>query len=244
MQRVAELSRPSTSRGPGRGTHTQASAITILSAPSAYSAVGVGRGLRGTRARRRSRTGRRSRPGSRGAATSSHERRSDGSPARPSRSTPPAYSISCGTQWPPTKTGSGQLEHRHPLARRVLDGDPGRGRCAPAASCTRSTPASLESVAWASVRTSPSTWPRSCCGSRLTIRGTGCISAAIARTSSTETAQTLHSAWVTIRSGLEVAQADAVELVDRAALLGQLAHRAVDGVRRKAGPDHIACDLG
>ena len=113
-----------------------------------------------------------------------------------------------------------------------------------AASWTRSTPASLESVAWASVRTSPSTSP-SVCGSSETIAGHRVHrGSAIARTSSTETAQTLHSAWVTIRSGLEVAQADAVELVDRAALLGQLLDRAVDLVGRQTGADHVARDLG
>ena len=112
-----------------------------------------------------------------------------------------------------------------------------------AASCTRSTPASLASVAWASVRTSPSTSP-SVCGSSETISGTGSISAAIARTSSTETAQTLHSAWVTIRSGLRSRRPTLVELVDRAALLGELAHGAVDLVGREAGADHVARDLG
>ena len=44
--------------------------------------------------------------------------------------------------------------------------------------------------------------------------------------------------------GLKVPQGGLVELVDRAALLGQRAHGAVDLVRRQAGPDHVARDLG
>ena len=43
--------------------------------------------------------------------------------------------------------------------------------------------------------------------------------------------------------GLQVAQRRLVELVDRAALLGELAHRAVDLGRLEPGPDHVARDL-
>ena len=113
-----------------------------------------------------------------------------------------------------------------------------------AASCTRSTPASLRSVAWASVRTSPSTSP-SVCGSSETISGTGSIRSAIARTSSAETAQTLHSACVTIRSGCRRAQARLVELVDRAALLGQrLAPRGRSRPAPSPGPITSRVTLG
>ena len=238
----ASHSRPSTSRGPGRENQAEASATTIRSAPSARELVRVGErllvaALDVVAARRDDDDLAAARR-----ATSSQERCSDGSPGRPSRSSPPAYSISCGTQWPPTKTGSSHssITTRTRGASRTAS----RTRSMrAAASWTRSTPASLASVAWASVRTSPSTSP-SVCGSSETIVGTGSMRAAIARTSSTETAQTLHSAWVTIRSGAQAAQAGLVELVDRAALLGQLAHRAVDLVGRQAGADHVAGDLG
>ena len=43
---------------------------------------------------------------------------------------------------------------------------------------------------------------------------------------------------------LQRAQRILVELVDRAAGGGELPHRAVDLVRRQAGPDHVARDLG
>ena len=43
--------------------------------------------------------------------------------------------------------------------------------------------------------------------------------------------------------GLQAPQGGLVELVDRAALLGQRAHGAVDLVRRQAGPDHVARHL-
>ena len=54
------------------------------------------------------------------------------------------------------------------------------------------------------------------------------IVSATARTSSMLTAQTGHSSWVTMRSGSSVAQALRVELVDRLAALGALAHGGVD----------------
>ena len=44
--------------------------------------------------------------------------------------------------------------------------------------------------------------------------------------------------------GLQLAQPLLVERVDRLALLGELAHRAVDLARREAGADQVARDLG
>ncbi len=144
--------------------------------------VGVGVRPPRARARRRSRTASRSRPRARRRATSSHVRCSECSPAIPSTSLPPAYSISCGVQWPATNTGSSHSSAatRTGSAARTAS----RTRSIRlAASCTRSTPASLRSVACASVRTSPSTSP-SVCGSSESTSGVESSRSAIARTSS------------------------------------------------------------
>ena len=63
-----------------------------------------------------------------------------------------------------------------------------------------SSAASRLSVAWATVRTSPSVSPNVFGSSEMT-RGCSGMSSAILRTSSTDTAQTMHSACVTMRSG-------------------------------------------
>ena len=234
---------PSTSRGPGRENQAAASATTIRSAPSAASRSRVGAAPPRSRARRRSRTARRSTTSGRAAATSSHERCSDGSPARPEQVDAAGVLDQLRHPVAADEDRVEPLEHRDAHARRVARPPAARGRSARRRPARGRRPRPCVSVAWASVRTSPSTSP-SVCGSSETICGTGSIRSAIARTSSTDTAQTLHSAWVTIRSGCRSRSAALVELVDRAALLGQLAHGAVDLVGRQAGADHVAGDLG
>ena len=133
------------------------------------------------------------------AATSSHVAWREGSPEKPSTSSPPAISMSCGVQWPATKTGS--------IHSRAAT----RGRGAPrtasrmtsarrAVRAMRSSAASLAFVACATVRTSPTVSPYVVGSSEMTRGGPGSVCAS-ACTSSTDTAQTWHSAWVTMRSG-------------------------------------------
>ena len=163
----ASSSSPSTSRGPGREKYAAASTATIAARAERGELVLRSPRPPRARARRRSRTASRRPPRAAAAATSSHVRTSECSPGRPSTSMPPAYSISCGVQWPATKTGSS-----HSSAATGTGGAPrtaSRTRSMrAAASCTRSTPASFASVAWASVRTSPSISPSVCGSSEIT----------------------------------------------------------------------------
>ena len=112
---------------------------------------------------------------------------------------PPAMSTSCGVQWPATKTGSS-----HSIAatgtRSALRTATRTASIRARWRAMRSSAASRERVSWAMVRTSPKDSP-SVCGSRATTCGRLGIVSATARTSSTLTAHTGHSSWVTIRSG-------------------------------------------
>ena len=119
---------------------------------------------------------------------------------------PPASSIICGTQWPPDVDGVEPLERGHARARRVRHGAARPPRCGrppprPAARPPRRRPA-----ASASRGTSASTSPSVEGSSEITCGRVGRRSAT-ARTSSSDTAQTSQTAWVTIRSTLELRSA-------------------------------------
>ena len=169
------------------------------------------------------------------AATSSQLAVRDFSPGRPSTSSPPAISIICGTQWPPTKTGSSHSSaataraRRRPRPRRAR-GRAGRRPRRPGATPAPGAPPPRPGGARrrASRRSSRG---------RARARG-GCDGrrSATARTSSNETAHTSQTAWVTIRSGSSSSQRVLVELVERLAAPGALAHRGVDlGRARPSG---------
>ena len=145
---------------------------------------------------------------------------------------PPAMSTSCGVQWPAMKTGSNHSMrgHRHPLglAHGQAHGvDRARWRA------MRSSAASRESVSWAIVRTSPKDSPE-----RVRVEGDD-LRAAGDRLGDRAHVVDAHGAHRAQRLGddevgLEVAQALGVELVDRLAALGALAHGGVDLGRAQA----------
>ena len=192
-------------------------------------------------ARRRSRTAWRRPRAAPAAATVSQVLCSECSPAKPSTSMPPARSMSCGVQWPATKTGSNhsiaatgtrsalRTATPHGVDPRALAGDEverGLARArSPGRSCARRR---------RSRRTSA--------GPARRPAGRLAIVSATARTSSYETAQTGHSSWVTIRSGSSSCRRVGVELVDRLAALGALAHGRVDLGRAQARGQHVARD--
>ena len=226
MQRVAEPLRPSTSRGPGRenqragvGDHDPLGAERVQ-------AVGVVARLQVARARRRSRTGRRSRPRAAPRRPPPTSAARTARPRRPSRSTPPAYSISCGTQWPPTKTGSSHSSIATRLRGASLTAT--RTRSMRAGRVLHEVDAGVLGVGGLRERAHVAEHlaervrvQRDDLGHRVHL---GRDRAHVVDGDRADAAQRLGDDQV----GLEVAQADAVELVDRAALLGQLAHRAVD----------------
>ena len=117
---------------------------------------------------------------------------------RPSRSSPPASSIICGTQWPPTNTGSSHssaaTRGRRRAGRRPADRVDPRGRLRrPAARPLRRRPPRPPG---ASRRPAP----RRASRGRARSLGLRRSRSATACTSSKDTAQTAQTAWVTIRS--------------------------------------------
>ena len=91
--------------------------------------------------------------------------------------------------------------------------------------------------------TSASTSPSVVGSSEIT---SGCVGSrsATARTSSNETAHTSHTACVTIRSTSSASSVVLVELVQRLAAAGPLAHRRVDPGRVEPLGDHAAREVG
>ena len=129
----------------------------------------------------------------------------------------------------------GDAHRRARRARRAA-----RGRSARPRPATRSTPASLASVGLRRACARRRAPRRACAGRARSPAGAGSMPLGDRRARRrTETAQTAHSACVTIRSGCRRAQRALVELVDRRGPAAvQLAHRAVDLVRRR-GPGPI-----
>ena len=174
------------------------------------------------------------------AATVSQVLCSEGSPAKPSTSMPPAMSTSCGVQWPATKTGS-----NHSIAatgtRSALRTATRTASIRARWRAMRSSAALRERVSWAMVRTSPKDSP-SVCGSRATTRGRlGIVlghRAHVVDADGAHRAQRLGDDQV----GLELAQALGVELVDRLAALGALAHGGVDLGRAQSAGQAVARD--
>ena len=167
----ASSSSPSTIRGPGpREVGRGVDGDDLARADRAPARRGASRPRDG-RSRRRSRTASRSTTSGWAAATSSHEHCSEFSPAKPSTSSPPANSISCGVQWPAAKGGSSHSSADHPRsppgARGREHADAIDPRRRPRAPGRPRRP--CVSVAWASVRASPSTSPTVCGSSEITI---------------------------------------------------------------------------
>ena len=165
------------------------------------------------------------------AAISSQLAVRDFSPGRPSGSTPPAISISCGIQWPPTYGGAS-----HSSAATVRGGAPSsRARTASirsAASSSSSSAAPSSSVASASRRTSLSTSPSVIGSSEITCglrRDLLRDRAHVVERDRADLAQRLGDDQVR----LELVQLLRVELVEVLAALRALAHGGVDLLRRE-----------
>ena len=221
--------RPRAAGRGGRSTPTASTATTRAPSGASRLARGAAR-LRARPARCRSRRASTPRPPAAPAATSSQSAVRDFSPGRPSTSSPPASSIICGTQWPPMNTGSS-----HSSAAT-------RGRGAPStASRTASSrrrppppaarPPRAPPAASARRGTSASTSPIVDGSSEITSRPRGQPAGRGDHVVEGDRAHLAHGLGHD-QVGLELAQRGLVELVERLARPGPLAH----GARRSPAP--------
>ena len=212
----ASSSRPSTIRGPGpREVGRGVDGDDLPGAERGELRRGASR-PRGGRSARRSRRASRSRcragrprPRPRCAARSSRRR-------KPSTSSPPANVDQLRRPVPGRERWIEPFERHDARAPRVRGPRGARGRSAPPPPRTSSTAASLRSVAWASVRASPSTSPTVCGSSEITCglaRDLLGDRAHVVVGDRADRAQCLGDDQV----GLELVQRVGVELVDRLA---------------------------
>ena len=164
---------------------------------------------------------------------------------QPSTSTPPASSIICGTQWPATKTGSSHSSAATARARRVAHRLPHARRSARRRPATSSSPASSHARRLGEPRHVGEHLAERVTGRARSPRGWVGSRSATARTSSKETAQTSHTACVTIRSDPELRE-QCPRRARRATRRGRCARapRASISAGGQAVGDHAAGEVG
>ena len=239
----ASISRPSTSRGPGREKVAEASIATMRRAPRAAQLVGVGvrllqRAVGVVPARHHDDD-----LGA-GGGDAPPSRAAEGSPGRPSTSTPPAISISCGSSGRRRTPGRATRARRRGTRRRRATAS----RTASTRARWRATSSSAASRRAGRLRDRPDVAQR--LAERLGVQRDHLRAASAAAAADlrhlvvgdrADRAQLLRDDQV----GRELGERLLVERVDRLAARGALAHGGVD-LARRSGParQHVARQWG